>query len=119
MHCRLRAIVMPHELMLIVSIGDRLHALSQALIHHQSNICEHEKRQEPFPVPTLFVGSEFIEHSTMHRVHHPLCKVRRKCVVVSLIQREISQFPVLDDVLIEEAVQRPPLCQSQRGKVAF
>jgi len=46
-------------------------------------------------------------------------KVCRKRVVVTLIQREVSQFAIFNDVLIKEAVQRSKLCNSQRGKVAF
>ena len=55
----------------------------------------------------------------MNRMHHARCKMRRKRVVVTLIQSKVSEFSVLNDMLIEEAVQRPSLCHSQRGKVAF
>jgi len=48
----------------------------------------------------------------MHRMHDARCKVCRKRVVVTLIQSEVSEIPVLHDVLIEEAVQCPALCNS-------
>jgi len=40
----------------------------------------------------------------MHRMHNARCKVCRKCIVVALVQSKVSQFAILDDVLIEEAV---------------
>ena len=53
----------------------------------------------------------------MNGVHDARSQVRGKSVVVALIQRKVSQFAILDDVLIEEAVQCPTLCNGQRGKV--
>ncbi|KPM15095.1 hypothetical protein WG75_09500 [Citromicrobium sp. WPS32] len=52
-------------------------------------------------------------------MHYARCQMCWKSIVVTLIQSKISQFAVLNDVLVEEAMKRPTLCQSQRGKVAF
>lgn len=52
-------------------------------------------------------------------MHHARCKVRRKYIAITLIQGKISKALVLDNVLIEEAVQRPTFCHSQCGKVAI
>ena len=52
-------------------------------------------------------------------MYNARCKVSWKCIVITLIQSKISKFPVLNDVLIEEAVQCPALCHSQRSKVAI
>lgn len=45
----------------------------------------------------------------MHRMHDARRNVRRKCVVVALIEREVSKLTILYDMLIKEAVQCPTL----------
>ena len=52
-------------------------------------------------------------------MNYARCKVCRKCVVVALVQGKVSEFSVLNDVLIEEAVQCPTLCNIQCVKVAI
>ena len=37
-------------------------------------------------------------------MHYTRCKVCRKCVVIALVQGKVSEFSILNDVLIEEAV---------------
>ena len=45
-----------------------------------------KKVQDPFPVHALFVRSELVSHCPVDGVHNARCKVRRKCIVVTLIQ---------------------------------
>src|SRR5690606_26315746 len=70
---------------------------------------EHEKRAGTAgAVPALSSPSELVEHAPVHSVDHPGREVRRQGVVVALVEGEVAELVVLDDVLVEEAVQRAP-----------
>ncbi|NCQ22715.1 MAG: hypothetical protein GW801_15205 [Sphingomonadales bacterium] len=77
-----------------------------------------KKGQEPFPVPALSIASEFVEHAAVDRVDHPRCEMRWQYVVVTLVEGKIPEFIILDNVLIEEAVQRSLLGSFQSLEVA-
>jgi hypothetical protein len=83
---------------------------------HQANM---KKGQEPFSVPALSLPSELVEHSPMHRMDHPSCEVRRQGVIVALVEREVPQFIVFNDVLVEEAAQRAPFGGGESVEVAL
>lgn len=79
---------------------------------------DHEKGQEPFPVPALSRASELVEHAAVDRVDHPRCEMRQHCVVVTLIEGEVPEFLILDNVLIEETLQRSLFGSFQSLEVA-
>ena len=79
---------------------------------------EQEKRQEPFPVPALSVVSKLVEHAAVDRVDHSRCKMRRQYVVVTFVEGKVPEFVILDNVLIEEAVQRSLLGSFQSLEIA-
>ena len=77
-----------------------------------------KKGQEPFPAPALSEVSELVEHSAVNRVDHPRCEMRWQDVVVTLVEGEVPEFVILDNVLIEEAVQRSLLGSFQSLEIA-
>tara|TARA_B100000949_G_scaffold24442_1_gene18676 strand:+ start:660 stop:917 length:258 start_codon:yes stop_codon:yes gene_type:complete len=77
-----------------------------------------KKGQEPFPVPALSVVSEFVEHAAVDRVDHPRCEMRWQDVVVTFVEGKVPEFIILDNVLIEEAVQRSLLGCFQSLEIA-
>jgi hypothetical protein len=77
-----------------------------------------KKGQEPFPVPALSVVSKLVEHAAVDRVDHPRCEMRRQYVVVTLVEGKVPEFVILDNVLIEEAVQRSLLGCFQSLEIA-
>ena len=81
---------------------------------------EHEKRAGTADaVPALSSPSELVEHAPLHRVDHPGREVRRQGVVVAFVEREVAQLVVLDDMLVEEAVQRAPFGCGESLEVAL
>ncbi|ABC65028.1 hypothetical protein ELI_14680 [Erythrobacter litoralis HTCC2594] len=54
----------------------------------------------------------------MDGVDHTRCEMRWQCVIVTLVESEISKLIILDDMLIEEAVQRPLFCGFQSFEIA-
>ena len=67
------------------------------------------KGQEPLLAPALPNVSEFVEHSAMDGMNDPDRKMRGQRVVVAFVDRAISEFVILDNMLVEEAVQGPLL----------
>lgn len=77
-----------------------------------------KKGQEPLPVPALPLASELVEHAAVDRVDHPRCEMRWQGVVVTLVKGNVPKFVNLDNVLIEEAVQRSLLGCFQSLEIA-
>ena len=77
-----------------------------------------KKGQEPLPVPALSEVSKLVEHAAVDRVDHPRCEMCWQDVVVTLVEGKVPEFVILDNVLIEEAVQRSLLGCLQSLEIA-
>ena len=82
-----------------------------------SNPCEHKKRAGTGAGSCPRKALELVEHRPMHGVHHVARQVPWQRVVVALVEREVTQPVVLDDVLVEEAMQCPPFGDRERLEV--
>lgn len=69
---------------------------------------EQEKRAGTVPGSHTLCALELVEHSPMNRVDYACSQVRRQGVVVTFVERDVTDLVILDDVLIEEAVQGAP-----------
>jgi hypothetical protein len=77
-----------------------------------------KKGQEPSPVPALSEVSKLVEHAAVDRVDHPRCEMCWQDVVVTLVEGKVPEFVILNNVLIEEAVQRSLLGCFQSLEIA-
>lgn len=79
---------------------------------------EQEKRAGTVPGSHPLCASELVEHGPMNRVDYPGGKVRWQGVVVTFVERDVTELIILDNVLIEEAVQGTPFGGFQGFEIA-
>src|SRR3546814_3968501 len=72
-----------------------------------------ERRRAPLP----FVVSELVGHPAPCRVDYPVDHRLTQCALIPFIYGEVAEHNVLDDMLVEVAVNGPAHCVSECGEV--